>query len=165
MTDYGALSMTDDELYVFLNGDIQNAHLASLRRDGSPMVTPLGYYYDGDCLYVSIAHNRTGVSRMRRDPRVAVEITSDFPVRFAIFQGLAEELPDPENVWSRKVLFRGPPDKWAKRGIDQEKFAAHWLSLGRVVFRIRPTSVTTYDQLKIEDLNSDDSAHMPGDKY
>jgi hypothetical protein len=73
------LQMSDDELLDFLLGPVETTPgeemrfvaVASLRKDGSPWVVPLGYWYDGTYLYITMHPGNAGVQRLRRDPRVA----------------------------------------------------------------------------------------------
>jgi nitroimidazol reductase NimA-like FMN-containing flavoprotein (pyridoxamine 5'-phosphate oxidase superfamily) len=147
---YGDVSMTHEELMEFLDG-AEQCILATLRRDGSPFPTPLGFSCDGECFYVSFGHERAAVARLRRDPRVGITVPSwpAYPTKFVIAEGIAEEIADEDHSISKAVNWRGDPDKWAKRGIDKERFFANWISIGRVVFRIRVTNLITFDMTKL----------------
>jgi PPOX class probable F420-dependent enzyme len=50
------------------------AHLATLLKDGSPQVSPLGLYREGDLVCVNVAAGTLKARNMRRDPRVALSI-------------------------------------------------------------------------------------------
>ncbi len=47
--------MTREELGEFLMDCPRFAAVARLRRDGSPVVVPLGFWYDGTYVYLTIA--------------------------------------------------------------------------------------------------------------
>lgn len=146
---YGPLAMTPDELDAFLAAN-DVIMLASLRRDGSPFVVPVGFDWDDECFYVTMGHDHAGVHRLRRDGRVSLAANSHpaFPTKFVIVEGIAEELPDPDNVVNRRILFRASKDMFAEARIDPERFFASWISVGRVVFCIRVTNVVTFDGTK-----------------
>lgn len=151
MTDsgkYGALAMSAEELDEFLAAtDV--IVLASLRHDGSPFVVPVGFDWDGESFYVTMGHDQAGVHRLRRDPRVSLSAGSHpaFPTKFVIVEGTAEELADPDNAVSRRIVFRVRPVFEAMK-VDPERYFESWVSVGRVVFRIRVNNLVTFDGSK-----------------
>src|SRR5208282_3023117 len=50
------------------------AHLATLRRDGSPHVAPVWVDHDGDIILVNTAVGRVKQKNIMNDPRVAISI-------------------------------------------------------------------------------------------
>jgi nitroimidazol reductase NimA-like FMN-containing flavoprotein (pyridoxamine 5'-phosphate oxidase superfamily) len=148
MRGYGRLTMNDDELRTFLAGPgrVGTMALASLRRDGSPLVTPVGYLYEDGHFFVSIGGARSGVQRMRRDPRVSCSVFNDaMPIQFVIVAGHAQEFDDPGHAISRRLIAAAPLEDY---DIERERFIDEWLGLGRTVFRIVPTDITSMDQGK-----------------
>ena len=147
---YGALAMTGEELDHFL-ADSDVVMLASLRRDGAPFVVPVGFDWDGASFFVTVALDHGLLHRMRRDPRVSLAVSSHpaFPTRFVVVEGVAEELPDPDHAVSRRILFRKSEEMFARVEVDREQFFAQWISVGRIVFRIRVSSLTTFDGTKV----------------
>ena len=146
---YGPFAMTPKELDAFLAATDVVA-LASLRRDGSPFVVPVGFDWDGEYFSVTIARDHAGVHRLRRDPRVSLSAGSHpaFPTKFVVVEGIAEEVPDPGNVVSRRILFRKSQDMFARLHVDPEQYFEHWISVGRVVFRIRVVHLASFDGTK-----------------
>ncbi len=51
-------------------------YLATVKKDGSPIVSPLEYYIDGLQLYIFPQPNSPKVWAMRRDPRVSIAIAN-----------------------------------------------------------------------------------------
>jgi nitroimidazol reductase NimA-like FMN-containing flavoprotein (pyridoxamine 5'-phosphate oxidase superfamily) len=147
---YGACAMTQEELDRFL-ADTDVVMLASLRKDGAPYVVPVGFDFDGDSFFVTIALDHAARHRLRRDPRVSLAAGSHpaFPTRFVVVEGIAEELPDPDHAVSRRILFRKSEEMFARLAVDREQFFAQWISVGRVVFRVRVTHLTTFDGTKL----------------
>jgi nitroimidazol reductase NimA-like FMN-containing flavoprotein (pyridoxamine 5'-phosphate oxidase superfamily) len=146
---YGSFAMTPPELEAFL-AEADVIMLASLRRDGAPLVVPVGFDWDGESFYVTIALDHAGVSRLRRDARVSLAVSSHpaFPTKFVVVEGRAEEVPDPDGAVSRRILFRKSADMFARLGIDRERYFEEWISVGRVAFRISVDSLTTFDGTK-----------------
>lgn len=153
-------AMTRAELYEFLMGSVRFAAVASLRKDGSPVVVPLGFWYDGTYLYLTISPARGGVLRLRRDQRVSISVFNDqFPVRFVTFQGVAEEIPDPGYEMSLRIHRRYPKE----HAVDSGAYERAWLSTGKVVFRIELDGYRSLDLTKVDDL-VEDGAMEPSEK-
>ncbi len=70
------VDMSGPEIDDFLSGRWV-ARLATNGRDGYPAVTPLWYYWDGECLYFNIARTRLTLRNLTRDPRCSVVIDMD----------------------------------------------------------------------------------------
>ena len=70
------VSMSEAETNDFLSGR-WIARLATIGRDGYPLVTPLWYLWDGQCLYFNIARSRQSLRNLSRNPRCSVVIDMD----------------------------------------------------------------------------------------
>jgi PPOX class probable F420-dependent enzyme len=150
MIDLGETTMTREEIDAYLREPGRFAAVASLRRDGSPFVIPLGYYYDGEHLYFSTTPTRGLAKRLRRDPRISVAVFDHEPIHgYVLVNGEAEEIDDPDNVLSLKMHHRYP-----KPGVDQEEHDRIWLSVGRVVFRVSTAEAFGMDQRKATSLHA-----------
>lgn len=154
MLDNGPFALTRAELEAFLTERPRYAAVASLRKDGSPIVIPLGFLYEDGWIYISFAPGRSGVTRLRRDPRASVSVFSDgFPVTFAVIQGEMEEFPDPDLELSKRK------HRWAMQlasDIDHAKFEEEHFRLGRVVFRMRVdmANVSSLDMRKMTEIET-----------
>jgi len=146
---YGSFSMTPAELDAFLD-EADVIMLASLRRDGAPLVVPVGFDWDGESFSVTIALDHAGVARLRRDPRVSLALSGHpaFPTKFVVVEGRAGEVPDPDGAVSKRILFRKSAEMFARLGIDRERYFEEWISVGRVAFRITVDSLVTFDGSK-----------------
>jgi nitroimidazol reductase NimA-like FMN-containing flavoprotein (pyridoxamine 5'-phosphate oxidase superfamily) len=155
MIDLGETTMTREEIDAYLRADGRFAALASVRRDGSPFVIPMGYYYDGEHLYFSTTPRRGLTTRVRREPRVSVAVFDHEPIHgYVLVNDRAEEVPDPGNELSMAMHRRYP-----KPGItDQEEHDRLWISRGRVVFRVSTAGAFGMDQRKA---TSTDSLALP----
>lgn len=73
------------------------AHLATLRPDGRPQVTPMWYGFDGDRILFSTTTARQKHDNVRHDPRVAVSILDpEDPYRYLEIRGLVTAIDDDE---------------------------------------------------------------------
>jgi hypothetical protein len=131
MLDFGAYSMTQAELDDFLGGRPRYCAFASLRKDGSPFVIPVGYLYEDGFLYVTFAPDRAAVRRIRRDPRVSVTVFNDrYPVQFVVIAGVARTWTTTISSWpcaSTAGSCSWPRIAWTSRSSN--------FLLGRLVFR------------------------------
>jgi nitroimidazol reductase NimA-like FMN-containing flavoprotein (pyridoxamine 5'-phosphate oxidase superfamily) len=145
--DLGETMMTAGEIDAYLREDGRFAAVATLRKDGSPFIIPMGYYYDGDYLYFSTTARRGLTHRLRRDGRVSVSV-SVFDHQaihgYVLVNGVAEEVGDPGDVLSLKMHHRYP-----KPGLENSgEHDRIWLSARRVVFRISTADAFGMDQRK-----------------
>jgi len=144
MIDLGETTMTADEIDAYLREDGRFAAVGSVRKDGSPFVIPLGYYYDGAYLYFSSTPTRGITRRLRRDPRISVSVFDHEAIHgYVLVHGVAEEIDDPDDVYSLAMHHRYP-----KPGGDPEEHDAIGLSEGRVVFRVPTAGAFGMDQRK-----------------
>jgi nitroimidazol reductase NimA-like FMN-containing flavoprotein (pyridoxamine 5'-phosphate oxidase superfamily) len=155
MQDFGPLAMTYEELEEFLRGEPPRpayVAVATVRKDGSPFVAPVGYLYEDGYIYVSYAPATSAVKRIRRDPRVCLTVFNDhYPVRFAIITGVAEEYDDPTQELERRKFFQNM--RHAEDILDIEEYFRIHESAGRVVFRVpvRLENVAAMDASKVRD--------------
>ncbi|RYE42205.1 MAG: hypothetical protein EOP24_33715 [Hyphomicrobiales bacterium] len=144
MIDLGETMMSGAEIDAYLRADGRFAAVCSMRRDGSPFAIPLGYYYDGECLYFSTTPTRGVAKRLRRDGRISVCIFDHEAIHgYVLVNGVAEEIEDPGDHYSLAMHHRYP-----KPGVDPEEHDAIWLSEGRVVFRVSTENAFGMDQRK-----------------
>ncbi len=112
------------------------AGLATLMPNGDPQVTPVWCDYQDGLVLVNTAKGRVKDKNMRRDPRVALEITDpDNPYRYIEVRGkvvkVSEEGADAHI------------DKMAKKYLDKDKYPFRQPGEVRVLFYIRPERVST----------------------
>src|SRR5262249_26700720 len=137
-----SVAMSPDEIANFLQTP-RFAAVASLRRDGSPHVIPLGFRFDGTNFYLSISNGRGLIGRVRRDPRVSLTIFNEaYPAVGIVVHGSAAEIPDPGDAISRAIAqtYVAPSAE-----LDFAAFERRWLAPGRTVFRVVPIQVFSWD--------------------
>ena len=101
--------MSAEEMNTFLAGK-RNAIMAVLKRDGSPQVNPMAYWWDGEKFWISTTKDRAKYYNLKRDPRMTLCIDERESFSTVIASGKAEMTE--ENLWEQtvKVLerYRGP---------------------------------------------------------
>jgi len=110
------------------------AHLATLRPDGSPQVTPVWIDYDGTYVRFNTAKGRAKARHLDRDPRVALSILDpDQPYRYVEVQGQVAGKTE-----------RGADahiDALAKKYLGQDKYPFRQPGEVRVIYQITPERV------------------------
>jgi len=104
-------SLTQDKINTFLNGK-HNAVLATIKKDGSPQLTPVWYRWDGEQFWVSITTERAKYKNIQRDARFSLCIDDAATSTTVIATGKARLTKD--NLWAdtQKIVER-------YRGLEQ----------------------------------------------
>jgi PPOX class probable F420-dependent enzyme len=101
--------LSQDKIATFLAGK-RNAILATIKKDGSPQLTPVWYRWDGEQFWVSITKERAKYKNILRDPRVSLCVDDAEHVTTVIASGKARLTE--ENLWAdtQKIVerYRGP---------------------------------------------------------
>jgi PPOX class probable F420-dependent enzyme len=67
-----------------------NAVLATIKKDGRPQLSNVSYAWDGEVVRASITDGRAKTHNMRRDPRVALEVTTPDMWQYVVIEADAE---------------------------------------------------------------------------
>jgi PPOX class probable F420-dependent enzyme len=111
-------------------------NVATLMPDGSPHVTPVWVYVEGDHILVNTLDGRLKPRNIRRDPRVAISIPDpDVPTVALIVRGHAELAEEGA---------REHADRLAKKYLDEDVFPYLGPDDVRLLIRIRPERVFLY---------------------
>lgn len=145
-------SMTDAELLEFVNEAPRYASIATLRKDGSPIVDGVGIEWDGECVYVSIRNTRALRQRLSKDPRACFHImNSAYPVKWVRFEGVVEVIEDPGYERTIRIM-RRYMDKSSEAqeldNFDVDEYANAYTSRGRTMYRLRPHRIHSHDANK-----------------
>ena len=112
------------------------AHMATLMPDGSPQVSPVWVDLDGDRILVNSAEGRAKPRNVRRDPRVAISITSsENPYTAAFVRGRVVD-----------ITHDGADDhinKMAKKYLGQDTYPFRQPEEQRLIFVIEPEHVSS----------------------
>lgn len=110
------------------------AHLVTLMPDGSPQVTPVWVDLDGNTVVINTAKGRLKDKNMKRDPRVAVEVSDPAnPYRYIQVRGRVSEIS--ETGGDAHI------DKMAKKYLGKDTYPFRQPGEVRVIYRITPEHV------------------------
>jgi PPOX class probable F420-dependent enzyme len=133
-------AMTDVELRGFLSQPLI-ADIVTLKKDGSPQITPVWYDFDGTYLYFSTTTDRAKARNIKRDKRIAVSIRNEDAHKVVLFAGTASILDDGDHVVVRRIVARYfPPDK-------VDGFLSG-LEANRVIVQMKPIRTISWDFTK-----------------
>ena len=82
--------------------------LATLRKDGSPHVTPIWYMREGGRLFVNTTTNRVKYYNIKRDPRVSFLVDDGYP--YVMVEGkarIAEERDPKKDIEALAIRYTG----------------------------------------------------------
>jgi len=126
-------SAIPSEFIDLLEGDALG-HLATLRADGTPHVTPLWVDHDGDTLLVNVRVDRVKAANMRSRPAVALSVVDPRnPHRFLAVTGKVASWS--EDGWREHM------DALSRRYLSLERYPWSFPGERRAIFRIEPTHV------------------------
>ncbi len=107
------------------------AHLATIREDGTPQVTPVWFDYDGEFVLIDSAEGRLKDRNIRRDPRVTIEIQDPAnPYRYLEIRGKVEVVT---TDGANDMI-----DKLSMKYLGQAKYPYARPGEVRVLYKIRP---------------------------
>jgi PPOX class probable F420-dependent enzyme len=110
------------------------AHLATVRADGTPQVTPVWIDHDGQDLLVNSRLDRVKARHMQERPAVAVSVADpENPYRYLCVRG--EVVGWTEDGWREHM------DRLARRYQRIAKYPWSFPGERRAIFRIRPRHV------------------------
>ncbi len=133
-------AMSDVELRGFLSQPLI-ADVVTLKRDGSPQITPVWYDFDGTYLYFSTTTDRAKARNIKRDNRTSVCIRNEDAHKVVLFAGIADILDDRDHSGVRRIAARYmAPDK-------VDGFLSG-LEANRVIVRVKPIRTISWDFTK-----------------
>jgi PPOX class probable F420-dependent enzyme len=126
-----------EQIRAFLAEGTRTAKLAVVRKDGSPLVTPVWFLVESDGTLVFMTGKRTVKGRaLERDPRVSLCVEDDRPpFAFVRVDGVAELSEDPEELqfWATRIAARYMGEERA------QEFGERNGVTGEIVVRVRIT--------------------------
>jgi PPOX class probable F420-dependent enzyme len=111
------------------------AHVATIREDGTPHVTPVWVDVDDGHVVLNTAEGRAWPKLARRDPRVTITVQNlENPYEYVTIRGRVDEVTDEgadEHI-----------DSMAKKYLGEDEYPFRQPGEERIKFRIRPEKVT-----------------------
>ncbi|WP_448625776.1 PPOX class F420-dependent oxidoreductase [Geodermatophilus sp. URMC 64] len=115
--------------------------LATVKRDGRPQLSTVGYAYDteADVVRISVTDDRVKTRNLRRDPRATLHVTGESLWTWVAVEGTAELTPvaaDPHDATVEELItyYRGT----AGEHPDWDEYRAAMVTDRRLVVRLRP---------------------------
>lgn len=131
-------SITDPEVSAFLQEGTRTGKLSYTSADGRPLVAPVWFIVEDDCIVFNTGHDSAKGRALTRDPRAALcTDLQEPPYGFVQVQGSAELSEDPGDLLRTATAI-------AARyvGSDRaEEFGKRNGIPGELVVRLRPTKV------------------------
>ena len=159
MTYSPKTAMTPKEIEKFLAGK-HVIRVATIRKDGSPHVSPLWYYWDGAYLWLVLgrgAHPRAHINNLRRDPRMEAVIDIDLRLtrgsnadcKGVLLRGKVElsENPKLQREMTEKILRKFLGSKGAR--FTNGALADGAKGLNRVVVKMKPDIILGWDMRRL----------------
>jgi PPOX class probable F420-dependent enzyme len=111
------------------------AHIATLKEDGSPQVSPVWIDHEDGLITFNTAEGRLKTDNLKRDPRVAISIVNqENPYEHLLIQGKVTDITSDgadENI-----------DALAKRYMGVDEYPLRQPGEQRVIVKIEPEKVT-----------------------
>ena len=113
--------------------------LTTLKRDGRPQLSNVGYAWDDGLIRVSVTADRAKTRNLQRDPRVTLHVASQDFWTWAAVEGTAELTPvaaDPQDATVEELItyYRGINGEHE----DWDAYRAAMVADRRLVVRFRP---------------------------
>jgi PPOX class probable F420-dependent enzyme len=125
--------ITDENIVQLFDGK-SFAFLATVKKDGSPQVTPTWIDRDNDIILINTAKGRQKHKNVTRDPRVSISLVDDQnPYSMVTISGRVIEQTTEgadEHI-----------DKLAKKYLNADKYPGHSPEVKRVILKIKPEKI------------------------
>jgi PPOX class probable F420-dependent enzyme len=134
----GMTAAPDPRLLAFV-ADARRGVLATIKRDGRPQLSNVGYSWDDGLIRVSVTDDRAKTRNLRRDPRVSLHVTSADFWTWVVVEGTAELTPvaeDPHDATVEELItyYRGT----AGEHPDWDDYRRAMVADRRLVARFHP---------------------------
>ena len=125
--------ITDENIVRLFEGR-NFAFLATVKKDGSPQVTPTWIDRDNDTILINTAKGRVKQENVSRDPRVSISLVDDRnPYSMVTISGKVIEQTTEgadEHI-----------DKLARRYLNADRYPNHSADIKRVILKIKPERI------------------------
>jgi PPOX class probable F420-dependent enzyme len=125
--------ITNENIVRLLDGR-NFAFLATVKKDGSPQVTPTWIDRDNDIILINTAEGRMKHRNVTRDPRVSISLVDNRnPYSMVTISGrVTEQTADgaDEHI-----------DKLARKYLNVDKYPGHSPDVRRIILKIKPEKI------------------------
>jgi PPOX class probable F420-dependent enzyme len=131
--------MTSTEPGSALLSDKGLAALVTIKRDGRPQLSPIGYAYDREAglIRISVTDGRAKTHNLRRDPRATLYLNSADNSSYQVVEGTAELTPvaqDPHDATVEELVAQYR--QVAGEHPDWDEFRATMVTDRRLIIRL-----------------------------
>ncbi|MGY4712803.1 PPOX class F420-dependent oxidoreductase [Mycolicibacterium sp. CBM1] len=132
------MDQLSDEVIAFLSEGTRTGKLGYVAADGRPLVAPVWFIVDGQCLVFNTGKDTAKSRALQRDPRVVICVDDDRPpFSFVQVQGVATTSEDVDELMDTATRIGG-----RYMGADRaEEFGRRNAVPGELVVRVAPTKV------------------------
>jgi PPOX class probable F420-dependent enzyme len=125
--------ITDENIVKLFDGK-NFAFLATVKKDGSPQVTPTWIDRENNIILINTAKGRLKHKNVTRDPRVSISLVDDQnPYSMVTIRGrVIEQISESAN----KHI-----DKLARKYLSTDKYPSHSPGVKRVILKIKPEKI------------------------
>ncbi len=109
---------------------------STIKKDGSPHVTPIWYEFDGQYFYHTTTRSRVKVRNILRDNRVTLLVSDPETERAVMSFGRAELTELDPREWSRRLAIR-----YLGKKDGVKYFRQYLMQPDRVILRWKPTKI------------------------
>ncbi|HMA35744.1 MAG TPA: PPOX class F420-dependent oxidoreductase [Chloroflexia bacterium] len=128
--------MTTEEINALLAKPL-HAIVATTRRTAPPQLTPVWFYWDGECFYFSTTRDRAKYPNLKRDPAIALIVDDPATHKYVAAYGQAELIEDNVLELTRPILAR------YMAGERLAQFEASVMNSNRIIVALRPEQIVT----------------------
>jgi PPOX class probable F420-dependent enzyme len=121
------------------------ATLATYRKDGTVLLSPVWWEWDGEAFLVSVDDGDWKEKHVRRNPRVSLCIAEEasYPGRAMEATGTVTLIPDPDGSGLRKIATKYCGPEVAAHYVENNPAESYW------IMRIVPDKVRAVDHLDV----------------
>jgi PPOX class probable F420-dependent enzyme len=98
--------MTKEECMQFLRSPVRTGKLATVRKDGRPLIVPVWYDLEGETLVFMTGRDSLKAKNMRRDPRVSMCVDDEVtPFAYVALEGTVVMSADADQglYWATRI--------------------------------------------------------------
>lgn len=121
------------------------ATLATYRKDGTVLLSPVWWEWDGEAFLISVDDGDWKEKHVRRNPRVSLCIAEEesYPGRAMEASGLASLIADPDGSHLLRIATKYCGSEVARQYVDNNPASSYW------ILRIVPDKVRAVDHLDV----------------
>jgi len=133
--------MTKEECMQFLRSPVRTGKLATVRKDGRPLVVPVWYDLEGETVVFMTAQDSIKAKNMRRDPLISLCVDDEVtPFAYVELEGTVVMSDDADQAlyWATRIGGR-----YMGQGLA-ETYGKINSGAGVLIVRVTPTSMHGY---------------------